>query len=270
MGQPLVSIVTPSYQQGEYIEDTIQSVARQSYDRIEHIVVDGGSTDDTVEILSKYADRYELRWQSEADDGQSDALNKGFAMANGEIVGWVNSDDFYYDDEAVATAVEQFESDPDLDVLYGGIAYVDQNGRIESFQPPVRFDSDVLRGHDYVPQPGVFFNAEVVVEQPLRTDLVFAMDYEYWLRLSDAGYRIAVVPKIMAAYRRHEQTKGEALGLERLREEQAALRETYGSSPRGKELLFKTERNLREVAWNLRKYRARGRLPPVLRSTRGQ
>lgn len=265
MDDPLVSIVTPSYQQGGYIEDTLLSVARQSYDAIEHIVVDGGSTDGTTDVLRRHEDEYALRWTSEPDEGQADAINKGFAAAEGEIVGWINSDDFYYDRDVVAAAVERFAPNPDLDVLYGDIAFVDDRSRITRFQPAPGFDADVLKGHDYVPQPGVFFDADVVDEHALRTDLVFCMDYEYWLRLADAGHSFAAADRVMAAYRMHEETKGRSMGLDRLHEEHGMLREQFGAPPTGRELLFKAKRNIRSLAYNVSRMSVRGQRPPVLR-----
>ena len=102
---PLVSIVTPSYNQGKFIEDTILSVKNQSYPNIEHIVVDAGSTDGTLKILRKYEKEYNLKWVSEPDEGQSDAVNKGFEMAKGEIVDWINSDDVYFDTMTISYVV---------------------------------------------------------------------------------------------------------------------------------------------------------------------
>ena len=265
MERPLVSIVTPSYQQEAYIEDTIRSVRKQEYDRIEHIVVDGGSTDGTVEILKEYEETYNLRWISEDDDGQSDAINKGFSMADGEIVGWINSDDFYYDFDVVPTAVDRFESKPDLDVLYGGIAFIDGEGIIDRFQPSVKFSPTILAGHTYVPQPGVFFRSDVIKSEQLRTSFVFCMDLEYWLRLADEGYSFATTSKIMAAYRMHDDAKGPTLGADTRITERESVVEEYDKPTFIEENLFKIRRNINELLFNLRNRTERGEYPPIFR-----
>ena len=265
MNGPKVSIVTPSYQQGDFIEETLKSVARQSYDRIEHLVVDGGSTDQTLDLLRKYEDRYSLRWLSEPDDGQSDAINKGFDRVTGDIVGWINSDDFYYDSDVVATAVDRFTGDSELDILYGSIAHIDEHSHIQRFQPAPEFNHSVLRGHDYIPQPGVFLDSEVVSEYRLRSDYVFAMDYEYWLRLASEGRKFGRTSKVMAAYRGHDSAKGPSLGLDRLYEEKGELQERYGRPDKAEELSFKVRRKLGSLVRNGQRWRDRDRQPPILR-----
>lgn len=266
MSRPKVSIVTPSYQQGDFIEETLKSVERQSYDRIDHLVVDGGSSDQTLDLLRKYEDRYSLRWLSEPDDGQSDAINKGFDRVTGDIVGWINSDDFYYDSDVVTRAVDRFMADSELDILYGSIAYIDEDSHIQRFQPAPEFNNSVLRGHDYIAQPGVFLNSDVVSEHRLRSDYVFAMDYEYWLRLASEGRKFGRTSKVMAAYRMHDEAKGPSLGLGRLREEKEELQERYGRPSKGEELSFKIRRNLGSLVSNGLRWRDRGRHPPIFRS----
>jgi glycosyltransferase involved in cell wall biosynthesis len=122
---PLVSIVTPSLDQAEFIEDAIRSVLDQEYPNIEYLVVDGGSRDGTLEILRQHGDS--LRWTSDRDKGQSDAINHGFAATSGEIIAWLNADDRYVPD-AVRAAVEAFEQDPSLDLVYGQAAFIDRAG----------------------------------------------------------------------------------------------------------------------------------------------
>jgi len=123
--QPLVSIVTPSYNQGQFIEDTILSVKNQDYSNIEHIIVDGGSTDNTLEILKEYENSYNLRWVSEPDNGQADAINKGFDMAKGEIIGWLNSDDTYFSSHVLTKVVEKFRQ-TEAKIVFGNDVLINQ------------------------------------------------------------------------------------------------------------------------------------------------
>jgi glycosyltransferase involved in cell wall biosynthesis len=116
---PLVSIVTPSYNQGQFIEETTLSVKNQDYPNIEHIVVYGGSTDEILEILKRYEGTYNLRWISEPDEGHADAVNKGFAMAKGEIISWLNSDDVYFDKGTISSVMEAFQRHSEADIVYG-------------------------------------------------------------------------------------------------------------------------------------------------------
>lgn len=132
--EPLVSIVTPSYNQAQYLEDTIQSVLTQDYPRIEYIVIDGGSTDGSLEIIKKYADRISY-WVSEKDKGQTDALNKGFAASHGSILAWLNSDDTYRPG-AIRAAVEYLSRHPQVGMVYGDLDFIDENGKVVGKFPP--------------------------------------------------------------------------------------------------------------------------------------
>ena len=125
----LVSIVTPSLNQGRFIEETILSIKNQSYPNIEHIIVDGGSTDNTLDIIKKYDGTYNMRWLSEPDEGQSDAINKGWKMSKGEIIAYLNSDDTYMP-RAVETAVKFLTEHPDISMVYGGFNYIDEHGEV--------------------------------------------------------------------------------------------------------------------------------------------
>lgn len=205
----LVSIVTPSYQQGRFIEGTLESVWRQRQTMpdlaIEHIVMDGGSTDGTVEILERWRDR--ITFSTGPDGGQTTAINAGIAAARGEILAYLNSDDIYYDN-AVAAAAVAFEADPSADVVYGNADVIDAGGRVLRAYPTESWSLERLKLVCFPCQPAVFFRRRVVERFGLfdpRFD--HCMDYEYWLRLGLSGVRFVHVPQKLAASRLHAAAK---------------------------------------------------------------
>jgi len=210
--QPKISIVTPSFNQAQFIEECLQSVASQGYSRVEHIVTDGVSTDGTVEILKRYSQQpsYKcIQWTSEPDHGQSDALNKGFRMATGDIVGWLNSDDRYRPGcfRAVADA---FERNPDADVLYGDYTWIDEGGGIFRIRREIEFSLFILSYHRvlYVPTTSTFFRRRIFDEGHFIDDRYhYAMDYEYFLRLAHKGFRFKHIPGLLADFRWHSNSK---------------------------------------------------------------
>lgn len=226
---PLVSIVTPSFNQGRFIEENILSVKSQDYPNIGHIVIDGGSTDGTVGILKKYVGTYNLRWVSESDGGHADAVNKGFAMAKGEIIGWLNSDDVYFDRGTISAVVEAFQKHPEADIIYGDCAYIWEDGTILRVQcvPGFRY-SRLLRGC-FLEQPAVFFRRHVVENHKLDKRIELAIDYEYWLRLGKK-YRFVHIPRILAADRNHRGRISVAQA-DKLRAVGAQLRQQYLGKP---------------------------------------
>jgi glycosyltransferase involved in cell wall biosynthesis len=158
----LVSVITPSYNQAEYIEECLLSVNNQDYPEIEHIVVDGGSEDGTINLLRGYEGRYNLNWVSEPDKGQSEAVNKGFLKAEGEIVGWINSDDVYLQ-SAVSSAVAHFSSQPDSKWVYGDAYWINQDGKVVNIYKSDNFSlKDLLLRGMYIPQPTIFFRKQVL------------------------------------------------------------------------------------------------------------
>jgi glycosyltransferase involved in cell wall biosynthesis len=181
MSRPLVSILTPSFNQGRFIGDCLRSVASQSYDNIEHIVVDGGSQDETVSILAASGDR--VRWVSEPDRGQSHALNKALAMSSGEIIGWVNSDDAYADRRAVEAAVDAFQRYPDVGAVYGHTLRIDAENRVLQYMWSPPFAQRLLNRTTCFYQPSVFLRRSVLPAPFVREDLRFVMDRDLWLRL---------------------------------------------------------------------------------------
>jgi glycosyltransferase involved in cell wall biosynthesis len=200
---PLVSVVTPSLNQASFIEATIQSVLEQDYPRIEHIVTDGGSTDGTVDILRRYP---HLRWVSEADEGQADAINKGFRIARGDIFGWLNADDLYLPG-AVAAAVDALRA-TGCGLVHGGWRQIDGEGKAIGDIRVVPFDfRKQLEERNAVAQPGSFFTRaawEAVGGVDVRYR--YAMDYELWLKLG-RRFDVCEVDRVQGAYRLHSASK---------------------------------------------------------------
>lgn len=223
---PLVSILTPSFQQGRYLADTLASVAAQDYPEIEHVVVDGGSTDETLDVLQNAGPR--VRWTSEPDDGQGEALNKAFERCRGSIIGWLNSDDFYVQRHAVATAVAALEK-TSADVVYGGSLWVDEENRVLKLHPRPRFSAKRLRRLDFISQPATFFRRDGLQSPLVDPDAHYSLDYGLWLRLLVEGRQFVRVGAYLAAMRYHLAAKSVRARSEQW-EEDAAIRSTAGSS----------------------------------------
>lgn len=201
MAEPvLVTIVTPSYNHGQFLPAAIESVLSQDYPAIEHIVVDGGSTDNTLAVLEQYKDR--LRYTSERDQGPSDAIHKGLSAARGEILGWLNSDDTF-EPGAVRRAVEYLTAHPEVDVVYGDGWWIDEAGaRIREY-PSLPFDARVLERDCFICQPAAFFRASVYRACPLDPRQGFSFDYDLWIRMAAQGVRFAYIPGHLANTRMH-------------------------------------------------------------------
>jgi len=204
--KPLVSIITPSYNQASYLEETIFSILNQSYDNIEYIIMDGASIDNSVEIIKKYG-RKIAHWESVKDHGQTDAINKGFALAKGEILAWLNSDDTLMPN-AVQAAVNFLGDHTNIGLVYGDANYIDVNGRIIGKFPAAQTDLKRLRrGYVHIPQQASFFRKTIWDQVgPLDPDFYFAMDYDLWVRIA-AVSKIFYVPETWANFRLHGQGK---------------------------------------------------------------
>lgn len=209
---PKFSIVTPSFNQASFIEDALLSVKRQDYPAVEHIVIDGASQDGTVEILRRYAAMpgwEHLRWISEPDAGQTDALNKALRLATGDIVGWLNSDDRYRS-HCFAQIVEGFAEHEEADVVYGDYTWIDKIGHVKRIRREIEFSKFILAYHRilYVPSVSSFFRRSVFEEgNRFDTRFQYAMDYEFFLRLAIKGYRFHHIRSVLADFRWHSQSK---------------------------------------------------------------
>jgi len=199
---PKVSIIIPSFNQGQFLEASIRSVFEQDYPNIEYIVVDGGSKDESVEIIRKYQDRLTW-WVSEKDKGHADALNKGFSHASGEILAWLNSDDIYFP-TAVSEAVAILKSHPEVGMVYGDADLIDDVGvTIGKFGSRQTSYRQMLRGSVHIPQATTFFRADLWHQVgPLDLSLFFSFDYDLWVRLAKVS-QILYVPKRWAKFRIH-------------------------------------------------------------------
>ena len=204
--QPLVSIITPSFNQAQYLEETICSVLEQDYRNIEYLIVDGSSTDSSLEIINRYKDRLSW-WISEPDQGQTDAINKGFAHAHGEILAWLNSDDTYLP-KTVSRAVDYLLNHPECGMVYGDANLIDEHGKVIGRFPARQTDYRLLRrGYVHIPQQSSFFRACLWHKVgPLDPTFQFAMDYDLWVRLA----RITTLhyfPGLWANFRLHDTGK---------------------------------------------------------------
>lgn len=205
-GLPLVSIVTPSFNQAPFLAATIESVLDQDYPRIEYIVIDGGSTDGSREILEKYGSQLD-HWRSEPDSGQTDAINKGFSLARGQVLAWLNSDDTYLPG-AVSEAVSFLSAHPEIGLVYGKAFYVDDEGQPIAHYPAAPTSYRGLRqGVVTIPQQATFFRSLLwKMVGPLDASFYYAMDYDLWIRIS-AISPIAHVPRPWANFRIHDWSK---------------------------------------------------------------
>jgi glycosyltransferase involved in cell wall biosynthesis len=256
---PLVSIITPSYNQGQFLEATLCSVLEQDYQPLEYLVIDGGSTDDSLQIISRYASRLAY-WESQPDRGQAHAINKGLQRARGDILGWLNSDDLLLPG-VVSQAVQIFAQNPQVDVVYGRLERIDASGRLLPTprlpKDRVDFDLSQVLGECVVNQPGSFWRRGVMEQAGLLDEqLHYSLDYEYWIRLALAGACFMRLPEAVARFRlsRASKTVGQTAVMA---QEQLRLLEALAARPDLPERLGFTPGQVRH---RLRRTRARFRL----------
>jgi glycosyltransferase involved in cell wall biosynthesis len=202
--EPLVSVLTPSFNQRRWLVETLGSVARQSYPHLEHVVADGGSTDGSVDVLRAVLPAGS--WISEPDGGQSEALNKAFDRSRGEIIGWLNSDDAYLFDDVVESVVDYFRANPDVDVVYGHGALVNEDGRLLHVMWTPRYRKRVLWRENFIAQPAVFIRRRVLEDGFLDESFHYTMDHELWLRLA-TKHSFGRIDKVLAIDRHQAQRK---------------------------------------------------------------
>jgi glycosyltransferase involved in cell wall biosynthesis len=202
--QQRISVVTPSLDQGAFLDQTIASVLKQGYDNLEYIVIDGGSKDNSVEIIRKYADRLAY-WASEPDEGQTQAINKGLRRITGDVWAFLASDDTY-EPGALQTVANAF-TDPDVDVVYGNCHYINTHGIVTRTKRAGPFDRKHLLRNNCIWQPSVFLRRNVLERYGyLDETLRYSMDYEYWIRIS-GGIRARYVDAVLSNYRLHFESK---------------------------------------------------------------
>ena len=243
MPLPLVSIVTPSYNQGRFLRRAIDSVLSQDYPHLEYFVLDGGSTDESADILRSYSivpsasgkeaaqsptspfgkgaaqslpspsgrgdegERKSFFWLCQPDRGQTDAINQGLRRTRGDILAYLNSDDVLLPG-AIAAIVQHFRSNPDWDLLYGNAYHIDENDRVLGTYPTAPYEFDRLLQSCCICQPAAFWRRRITDRVGLFDEsLHYAMDYEYWMRIDRAGGKLVHVPEFLACSRQHAQTK---------------------------------------------------------------
>lgn len=227
----LVSIVVPNLNKRPFLGQALESIFQQDYPEIEVIAIDGGSNDGSLDVFERYRDRF-AQFRSEPDDGQANAINKGFRLARGKVVAWLNSDDLYYPN-AVSRAVAAFQQDANLDLLYGDAIFVDEANRyLRSFVEVEAYSEYRLRNcSDYIMQPTTFFRRAALKDVGyLDESLHFAFDWDLWCKLARRAGAVKYVAEFMAAARIYPETKTSSGGWSRIREIRRVIRR-HSTSP---------------------------------------
>ncbi len=262
---PKISIVTPSYNQGAFIEKTIRSVLLQGYPNLEYIIIDGGSTDDTIEIIKKY-ESWLTSWVSETDRGQSHAINKGLNLATGDLCGWLNSDD-YYTEGALFKLANAYLDDTSVGAVYGQGHVIDTNGRV-IYKPELRQVTheglfDWFSGHDFM-QPSCLFTRDAWLEcGPLDESIHISLDVDLWIRISEK-FEFKKIDDLLSIALSHPQAKTTA--MENLMYVDFAIMVMrHGNEAKARELLERQANILSELQAKMDKYNLKKKLKKLYR-----
>ena len=264
---PLVSVVTPSFNTGRFIGEAVDSVLSQDYRNLEYIVMDGGSTDRTISELKRFGNR--INWVSERDRGQSDALNKGFLKAKGQIFGWLNSDDTYAPG-AISAAVEFLWANPDVAAVYGDAMFIDAHGSdIAKCVHVEPFDRHRLMHYtDFIVQPTVFFRRSAFESVGgIDETLHWCMDYDLWLKMVVKGLKIAYLPRHLANFRWLADNKTATGDWGRLREIEKVVAR-YADGTHAYLRLEMLNLHLMEAKRKLKRFRLFGTTASLFRATK--
>jgi glycosyltransferase involved in cell wall biosynthesis len=223
-----ISVVTPSFNQARWLKDTIRSVARQDYRDVEHVVMDGGSSDGSPQLLASSPSV--AVWRSEPDRGQSHAINKAYAETTGDIIGWLNSDDAYYDRHVLSAVAAEFGRRKEVDVVYGHAALVNGSGLVlhALWVPP--FNARLLRRTNFLIQPAVFVRRSAVGNALVDESFEYSMDRELWLRLQASGCRFRRIDRVVAIDR-HWLGRKSSSRLDLAANDRPELQRRYGVAP---------------------------------------
>jgi glycosyltransferase involved in cell wall biosynthesis len=224
---PRISVITPSFNQGHFLRETIESVLDQKYSNLDYIIMDGGSTDNSVQII-KHFEKYLSHWVSEPDRGQTDAINKGFRLASGDVLTWLNADDLYFEDTlaTVGAAFQKYRED----VIYGDYVLITQNGKTFLKRYEIPFDFNImLYGVNFIGQPSAFFKRSLLDRFGfLNESYQYAMDHEFWLRIASGGGTFRHIKHLLGKYRYHSDSKTVA-AKKKFVAEMELNRRTYGN-----------------------------------------
>jgi glycosyltransferase involved in cell wall biosynthesis len=234
----LISIITPNFNRAKFLEKTILSIKNQKYPLVEHIIIDGGSTDRSIEIIKKYEGTYNLKWVSEKDEGCADAMEKGFKLATGDIFCWLDSDDIYLDG-AIEKVMKIFKDNPEIDVVFGDMLICDQNDKIIDYTKRTIFDKEMLIyiGTNISPQ-AAFWKREAH-EKIGGIDINFkrCADYDFFCRLAESNAKFFHLKDFLAVYRHHPEQLTKSIDLCKLEANQISKK--YSDNIFGLNLKFR-------------------------------